>query len=167
MKQTSFFIKAKLESGGSLNPKGKRKTARTLDSRRPLHLVLKSKNTISLFKNKHKLRDILKKQAKTFGIKVYSHSIQKDHWHLVIKITNRYLYRGFIRSLTGIIARQLGKGLWRLCPYSRIVSWGRDFLNVIDYLLLNECEVLEIVPHALRKRRRQIKKTKPLFVFAR
>lgn len=153
MKQISFFAKQKLEFGGSLNQKGRRKTERILDSRRPMHLVLKSKRPISLFKNKRRLSSVLKKQAKTFGIKVYSHSIQRDHWHLVIKITNRILYRGFIRSLTGVIARLLGRGLWRLCPYSRIVSWGRDFLTVLDYLLLNDCEVLEIVPQAIRKRK--------------
>lgn len=100
-----------------------------------------------------KLHTILKRQAKTFGVKIYSQSLQKDHWHLVIKITNRHMYIGFIRSLTGIIARQLGKGLWRLSPYSRIVSWGKDFAAVLDYILLNDCEVLEIVPKAIRKRR--------------
>lgn len=150
--QMSFFKRNKKEFGGTYLKKGQRKVARVLDSRRPTHLVLKSKKSISLFKNKHILREILRKQAKTFGVKVYSNSIQKDHWHLVVKITNRYLYRGFIRSLTGIIARQLGKGLWRLCPYSRIVEWGKDYLNVIDYLLLNECEVLEIVPYAIRRK---------------
>lgn len=152
MKQISFFEKQKLEFGGSLHKKGKRKIQRVLDSRRPMHLVLKSKKSISLFKNKHNLLGILKKQAKAFGIKIYSHSLQKDHWHLCIKITNRRLYRGFIRALTGITARRLGKGIWRLCPYSRVVNWGRDFLTVLDYLLLNECEALEVVPQAIRKR---------------
>ena len=91
MKQTSFFLKPKLESGGSLYGKGKLKGARTLDSRRPMHLVLKSKQPISLFKNKHALRSVLKKQAKTFGIKIYSHSIQKDHWHYCTPIGERAL----------------------------------------------------------------------------
>lgn len=67
MKQTSFFTKPKLDSGGSLNTKGKRKTARTLESRRPMHLVLKAKQSASLFKNILKLREVLKKQAKTFA----------------------------------------------------------------------------------------------------
>ena len=119
-----------------------------------MHLVLKSKNTFALFKHKYKLQQILKKQAQTFGIKIYSESIQSDHWHLCIKITNRRLYRGFIRSLTGIIARVLGKGLWQLRPYSRVVSWGRYFLNVTDYLLLNQCEVNGVVPYAIRKGRK-------------
>ncbi|MBY0384206.1 transposase [bacterium] len=154
MKQLTFIEKPKIESGGSLL-KGRRKTERVLNSRKPMHLVLKTKSAFSLFKQKNKLQAVLKKQAKTFGIKIYSESIQVDHWHLCLKITNRRLYRGFIRSLTGIIARQLGKGLWELRPYSRIVEWGRDFLNVTDYLLLNHCEASGIVPYAIRKRRKK------------
>ncbi len=153
MKQLTLIKKPNVEFGGSLL-KGQRKTARILNSRKPMHFVLKTKNAFSLFKNKNKLQAVLRKQAKTFGVKIYSESIQCDHWHLCLKITHRRLYRGFIRSLTGIIARQLGKGLWGLCPYSRIVEWGRDFLNVTDYLLLNHCEVTGLVPYALRKRRK-------------
>lgn len=153
MKQLTFIKKPKIEFGGSLL-QGRRKTERVLNSRKPIHLVLKTKNTFSLFKQKNKLQTVLRKQAKNFGIKIYSESIQSGHWHICIKITNRRLYRGFIRSLTGIIARQLGKGLWGLRPYSRIVEWGRDFLNVTDYLLLNQCEAIGIVPYAKRKRRK-------------
>jgi REP element-mobilizing transposase RayT len=153
MKQLTFIKNPKVEYGGALL-NGRRKTERVLNSRKPMHLVLKTKNTFSLFKQKKKLQVVLRRQAKTFGVKIYSESIQSDHWHICLKITNRRLYRGFIRSLTGIIARQLGKGLWILRPYSRIVEWGRDFLNVSDYLLLNHCEISGIVPYALRKKRR-------------
>lgn len=153
MTQLSFLEKPKKESGGSLQTKGLRKSARVLDSRKPMHLVLKSNKSIVLFKYKKKLQNILRKQAKTFGVKIYSETVQSDHWHLFIKITNRRLYRGFIRSVTGLIARLLGKGIWDFAPYSRIVQWGRDFWNVKDYFLLNECEVSKIVPYAVRKRR--------------
>ncbi|MBY0384815.1 transposase [bacterium] len=150
MKQLALIKKPTMEFGGALI-KGRRKTERVLDSRKPIHLVLKSKSSLMLFKQKKNLQTVLKKQAKAFGIKIYSESIQSDHWHLCLKITNRRLYRGFIRSLTGIIARKLGKGLWLLRPYTRIVEWGKDFWNVLDYLLLNHCEVNGIVPYAVRK----------------
>lgn len=153
MKQLAFIKKPSPQYGGSLL-KGRRKTERILNSRKPMHLVLKSRNSFTLFKHKNKLQILLKKQAKTFGVKIYSESIQTDHWHICVKITNRQLYKGFIRSLTGIIARLFGKGIWGLRPYSRIVEWGRDFLNVTDYVLLNQCEVKGIVPFAICKRRR-------------
>ncbi|MBY0385728.1 hypothetical protein K2X05_11280 [bacterium] len=83
MKQLTLIKKPKTEFGGSLL-KGRRKTERILNSRKPMHLVLKSKNVFLLFKQKYRLQVLLKKQAKTFGIKIYSESIQSDHWHICL-----------------------------------------------------------------------------------
>jgi hypothetical protein len=172
-RQMNFFKKTENQFGGSLIL-GKRKTARVLDTRKPIHFVLKSQKSVQLHSNRRLLRQLLFCFAKKFGVKVYSESVQKDHWvqrapsalvyerssfrdpwHFCIQITNRALYRSFIRALTGTIALKLGKGLWIQRPFSRIVTWGRDFLNVLDYILLNECEVSGIVPYAIRKSRRQ------------
>ncbi len=152
-KQMSFFKPAVKEFGGSLAAKGKRKTERVLDSRKPLHFVLKSKKSTNLYSHRKHLRKLLHFYAKRFGVKVYKESVQKDHFHFCIKITNRQLYRGFIRSLTGVISQKLGKGVWILMPYSRVVTCGRDFLSVLDYILLNDCEVSGIVPYAVRSPR--------------
>ncbi len=149
-RQISFFKAIEKESGGSLTVKGKRKTARILDRRKPLHFVLKSKKIVNLYFHRILLRKFLFLYAKKFGIKVYKESVQKDHFHFCIKITNRQLYRAFIRALTGSIAQKLGKGLWVLLPYSRVVTWGWDFLGVLDYILLNDCEVAGNVPYASR-----------------
>jgi REP element-mobilizing transposase RayT len=153
-RQMNFFKKTENQFGGSLIL-GKRKTARVLDSRKPIHFVLKSQKSIQLHSNRRQLRQLLFRFAKKFGVKIHSESVQKDHWHFCIQITNRTLYRSFIRALTGTIALKFGKGLWIQRPFSRIVTWGRDFLNVLDYILLNECEVSGIVPYAIRKSRRQ------------
>lgn len=139
MQQLSFIAKALTQHGGSLQH---RKVARTLDSKRPLHLVLKCKKQFQLLQNTKLLNSVLRKQAKTFAIKVYSTSLQRDHWHLCIKIPNRLLYRAFIRSLTGILARKLGKGLWRFLPYTRIVNWQRDFKNTLIYIFKNDLELM-------------------------
>ncbi len=153
-KQLTFFKKTEKESGGSLTH-GKRKTARVLDSRKPINFVLKSQKSVNLYLRRSQLQHLLFRYAKKFGVKVYSESVQRDHWHFCIKITNRHLYRAFIRALTGIIARKIGKGLWVQPPYSRIATWGRDFLNVLDYILLNQCEVAGVVPYAIRKKPRR------------
>jgi REP element-mobilizing transposase RayT len=154
-RQMSFFKPTPKEFGGALSVQGKRKTARLLDCRKPIHFVLKSKKTVTLYHHRVLLRKLLYLYAKRFGVKVYKESVQKDHFHFCIKITNRRLYRSFIRALTGVISQYLGKGLWSLIPYSRVVTWGRDFLNVLDYLLLNDCEVSKIVPYAMRKSKRE------------
>lgn len=148
--QMNFFKPIKKEHGGALAVKGKRKTARILDRRKPLHFVLKSKKSANLYSHRILLRRLLILYAKKFGIKVYKESVQKDHFHFCVKITNRQLYRAFIRALTGVIAQRLGKGLWILAPYSRVVAWGRDFLGVLDYILLNDCEVGGKVPFLQR-----------------
>ncbi len=150
MKQLSMLKKPTTEFGGSLETKGRRKTERPLDRNKPMHFVLKSNKAFVLFKNQVGLRKLLRKQAETFGIKIYSETIQRDHWHIVLRITNR----GFIRALTGLIARLLGKGVWRLRPFSRLAHWGKDLGQLSDYLLLNECEANGIVPYAIRKRER-------------
>jgi hypothetical protein len=154
-RQMNFFKKTETQSGGTVGV-GKRKTARILDSRKPIHFVLKSNKSIQLHLHSRQLRMLLFHFAKKFGVKVYKESVQKDHWHFCIKITNRTLYRSFIRALSGTIALKLGKGLWTQRPFSRIVTWGRDLFNVLDYILLNDCEITGIVPYAIRKSRRPI-----------
>jgi REP element-mobilizing transposase RayT len=163
--QMNFFgktqdSKTQTHFGGTVGL-GKRKTARVLDSRKPIHFVLKSRKTTQLYSHRRQLRQLLFRFAKKFGVKVYKESVQKDHWHICVRITNRTLYRSFIRALTGTIARKFGKGLWIQRPFSRIVSWGRDFLNVLDYILLNDCEIAGIVPYAIRKSRRRRPPTEP------
>jgi REP element-mobilizing transposase RayT len=153
-RQMSFFEPAEREFGGALSVKGKRKTARVLDTRKPLHFVLKANKSKNLYTHRILLRKLLFQYAKRFGVKVYKESVQKDHLHFCIKITNRQLYRSFIRALTGVISQKLGKGLWILKPYSRVLTWGREFLNTLDYILLNDCEVSGIVPYAIRSSRR-------------
>jgi REP element-mobilizing transposase RayT len=151
--QISFFKPIVKESGGTLSIKGKRKLTRVLDRRKPLHFVLKSKKSVNLYSHRSLIRKLLFIYAKKFGVKVYKESVQKDHFHFCIKITNRQLYRAFIRALTGVISQKLGKGLWILLPYSRVVTWGRDFLGVLDYILLNDCEVGGRIPYATREPR--------------
>ncbi len=124
--------------------KGKRKLVRVLD------------RNVNLYSHRISIRKFLFLYAKKFGVTVYKESVQKDHFHFCIKITNRPLYRAFIRSLTGVISQKLGKGLWILAPYSRVVTWGRDFVAVLDYILLNDCEVSDRVPYAIRAPRRKL-----------
>ena len=127
-----------------------------LDRRKPLHFVLKSRKSANLYSHRVLLRKLLFLYAKKIGVKVYKESVQKDHFHFCIKITNRQLYRAFIRALTGVISQKLGKGLWTLAPFSRLVAWGKDFLGVLDYILLNDCEVGGRVPYATRGSRRKV-----------
>src|SRR5690606_18911123 len=74
--------------GGNLAIDYKRQR-RPLSTKNPTHLVLKAKSSFRLLRSKSEINKILFKQAKTFGIKIYSLSVQKDHIHLNIKIFSR------------------------------------------------------------------------------
>lgn len=156
MKQISFLQKINTEHGGVLAIK-KRKTLRPLTKSKAVHMVLKSRTAV-LFKNKNWILEILRKQARNSGVRIDAISVQRDHIHLVIRIYSRQLYKAFIRASTGLIARRLGKGLWKLLPFTRLINWGRDYKTACAYVFQNEMEVLEIWkyrPRAHRKRARQ------------
>lgn len=149
MQQTSFFKKQNLFHGGKVS-QGKRKTKRTLCSKRSIHLVLKSKKPI-LRANKDKVELATKKYSKRFAVKVYQESVQRDHYHLLVRISSRQAYNRFIRALTSYLARHLGRGLWKLLPFSRIVSWGKGYDTVKKYIEMNEKEVLGLQPYRKRQ----------------
>ena len=142
MKQLEFFNPPAREFGGGLN-QGKRKSTRAISTNLPIHLVLKTRKELNLFTqvNRNDFLIYLARYTKKFNIKLYSWSVQKNHIHLCIRISQRENYQKFIRSLTGILARLWGKGVWQLLPYSRLVNWGKDFQNVLNYIEMNEAEI--------------------------
>ena len=82
MRQANFgFIKNyKKEFGGALL-EGKRKTMRPLSTKHPLHLVLKSAHQNLFNPGNINLENLIKSQAKKFGIKIYDFALSWDHIH--------------------------------------------------------------------------------------
>lgn len=141
MKQLSLIPKKEKDFHGGSLQQNRRKIQRPLCRKRSMHLVLKCYKRQSLFENKKLLQTLIKKYGKKFGIKVYSLSIQHDHVHSLIRISNREGYVKFIRSLTGQMARKLEIGLFKFLPFTRIVEWGRAYKKAQAYLQKNEDEV--------------------------
>jgi REP element-mobilizing transposase RayT len=138
MRQASLFpSQPRLFHGGEL-ARRKRKTLRPLSRRHPIHLVLKARH--SLREQGPLVTKETRKLAEKFGLRIYSFALASDHLHLVVKIPGRCEYLAFIRSLSGLLARKLGKGLWALLPFSRVATWGRDFARLIAYLKKNREE---------------------------
>jgi REP element-mobilizing transposase RayT len=146
-----FAANIKTDFGGSLL-NGKRKSARPLDSTKPIHTILKATNSLLLLKNRAKIEDILNTYAKRFALKIYDCGIHADHIHLSLKIPNRRLYLRWIRAVTSVLVLRF-KGLkWKLRPYTRVAAWGRAFGVLQKYiwknreegsLILNAFEYLE------------------------
>jgi len=158
MKQSSFFPKPISAHGGEL-ALGRRKALRPLARRKPIHLVLKSKR--NLLAQGSLLQQDTKRFAAKFGLRVYDSAIAKDHLHLVVMIPGRREYSAFIRALTGLLARKLGKGLWSLLPFSRVASWGKEFQTLLKYLEQNRLEAEGVMPYQkrsdwYRKQRRRL-----------
>jgi len=153
VRQVSFgFLKDyKKEFGGSLL-KGKRKTARPLSTKAPIHLVLKSTHSRPFHPTSRKLEKLFRTHAQKYGLKIYDLALNWSHIHALITIPSRQAYLAFIRTLTAGLVRLLSstlgkslKGLFDLRPFTRILSWGREFTSVRGYLELNQMEALGLI----------------------
>jgi hypothetical protein len=118
--------------------------------------------------NPSKIRALTKKFAARYGVKVLSAANVGNHLHFHIKLGNRLTYRPFIRALTAAIAMAVtGRNRWTQAandaaasatlkspapggrkrlrfwdyrPFTRVVESFRAFLNLRDYLKINELE---------------------------
>jgi REP element-mobilizing transposase RayT len=158
-----FSFKQKLSFGGVLSgAKGNPKCKRPLATKQAMHLVLKSsrahgKHSFLLYSQE--IEAILRRQAKSFGVKIYSFANAGNHLHLIIKIYNRETYKSFIRAVSGLIMRKVFRlergrgvfqGLWDARPFTRILSWGKDFSTVKNYLLINRLEMTGLKRDVIR-----------------
>jgi REP element-mobilizing transposase RayT len=151
--------------GGSLL-KGNPKTARPVDSKLPLHLVLRAReSTMRLPKNFGQISRIIRAVAHKYGVRIYECANVGNHIHMVIRISDRKAWSAFIRELTGgiaQIARTLRPGrFWIYRPFTRIIrSWKKAFRSARDYVYLNQ---LEAEGHIRRSQIRTFKQLTAIF----
>jgi REP element-mobilizing transposase RayT len=148
MRQESFgfFRDFKSEFGGSLIL-GKRKTARPLSVKNPIHLILKSTGASCFVPGDRRIENLIRSHAEKYGIKIYRLSPNWSHIHMVLKLPSKKAYLDFIRTITACLVRFISKlkgknlkGLFDLRPFTRILSWGRDLWNVLKYHEINDLE---------------------------
>jgi len=152
-RQFSFLPKTPLEHGGALR-KGRRKIARPLDPKRAVHLVMRStfaRGERSMLHRKYKayIHVMIEDAAEAHGVRIYRYSNVGNHLHFLLKFKTRAGFRAFTRQIAGAIAMMitgarkgdsLSKPFWDLLPYTRIVSWGREFETLKTYLIRNLLE---------------------------
>jgi REP element-mobilizing transposase RayT len=143
--------------GGELLKTRKGRThGRPLDTRTTIHLVLRSSKAIgewSFSRPKHqaKIKEIIRRFAQTYGVRVLSVAIVGNHLHLQIKLSNRYTYFPFIRAITAAIAMAITKvnrwnkargplRFWDYRPFTRVIQSLRAYLNLRDYIRINQME---------------------------
>jgi REP element-mobilizing transposase RayT len=176
LKKESFLPGLKLNSaarthGGDL-AKGKRKTARPVDPKQALHVVMRSsqaRGELSMLhpRNYQHVHDFTHQIAKRLGVKIYQFSNVGNHLHLLIRFSSRALLKSFLRQIAGGIAmiitgakkgnalvqNKSHRGFWDQLVFTRIIQFGRDFENVAEYLIKNLAEGAGVPMKKLRGQR--------------
>jgi REP element-mobilizing transposase RayT len=160
-------LKNETAFGGTLLKKSHAKLPRPVSTRNAMHLVLRSgicRGRLSLldYRNSRLVDRVIKSQSKKHGVKVYSVAKAYNHIHMVILPLRRQSYVRFTKSITGLIARNLlgaergnatHRQFWDQRPWTRIVSWGREYRGILKYLEQNTLEAFGFIPYQPRKAR--------------
>ena len=125
----------------------KRKSKRPLSPNLPLHLVLRSTSKIVFSPHNFRLEKLIHQIANESNIRIYEFAINWSHLHFVILAKTREDYNYFVRVLSSKLAMAIQKSqtikakkLFALRPFTRILTWGRDFKNARAYMILNQKE---------------------------
>jgi putative transposase len=169
-RQTDLFPKRSKSYGGILLNKRKNRTyGRPISTSLSMHLVLRSSQAVDTksFKtppNQKAIQKIIEKFSTKYGIRILSLANVGTHLHLHVKIAKRAGYLCFIRAITAAIAMHVTgrnrwtakqksdtphpintkKRFWDYRPFTRIVEGYRDFLNMRDYIQINQLEGLGV-----------------------
>lgn len=148
--------------GGSI---AYRCSQRPIDSKKALHIVLKSGACKGTFKFtnslvRQRIENLIKAWAKKKHIPLYKIAIVSNHIHLLIRVKSRTHYNEFIRALSSDISSKMKKWarklefeidqFWESRPFSRIIHFGQDFQKVLRYLSKNTLEALGFIPYSPR-----------------
>lgn len=142
----------------------------------------------SLTKNKARILRILDRSARRFRIRVYEKAIVSNHIHLVIRGRRRIDIQNFFRVFAGHTAQEIleefpigakdrprsggaprvdnernktrekENKFWETRVFTRIVSWGRDYIYVIKYVIQNQMEADGLVPYRERKPKTKVQR---------
>jgi len=96
--------------GGAFLKNSNPKEKRPITTKRAMHLVLRSsraKGSLSFLKKERIIQNIIYKQAKSSGVKVYRVANGGNHLHLIIMPSSREAFNTFIRSVSGLIVREI------------------------------------------------------------
>lgn len=145
-----------------------------------MHLVLKSnwaQGRYSFLGKMKALESLCRRVGSRAAVKLYDLAIAGNHLHLIIRPKSPRAYRAFVRALSGLVPRlmmnvQRGRSLrdllrgiskmpatnsfWESRPFTRIVSWGRDYLVLRSYLMKNRLDLVGMNREASREMLRVI-----------
>jgi REP element-mobilizing transposase RayT len=154
---------------GGAYSKGLRKTKRPFDSKKPMHLVLRSlraKGSLSMWsrQNSKYIHRLIYKFAGACDVKIYKYSNNGNHLHVAIKANNHELFKKFLRTIAGLIARHVLKAqkgqikgrFWDTLAFTRIAEWGTAFKKLSAYVVQNVLESAGVIPYIPRSQMKPV-----------
>lgn len=119
-----------------------------------MHLVLRAgraRGDLNMLRPAHRecIKAIVHARAAKFAVKIDHFVNVGNHLHMIVISKHRRLFKAFLRTITGLIARLVtgakkgrkfsGK-FWDALAFTRVVPWGRAFLRLRHYLIKNSFE---------------------------
>ncbi len=110
-----------------------------------MHVILKSSrakgaNSFLHPRNKKRVDHLVRRLAKNSGVELRDYVNVGNHLHILLKSAHRGLFNRFLRSLAGILPRQifgcekgspLGFAFWDGRPFTKIVAEGLRPFKII------------------------------------
>jgi len=148
----SSWQKDRFAFGGSNLKNSHAKAKRPFSKKLPVHVVMRSakaKGSLSLSLHNRKIEAVLFDEAARRHLKLHSAANAGNHLHLLVQAPSREHLSAFLRAISGRIAMivtgarkgaSLTSRFWDQRPFTRLVSLGRDFTTVLQYIAMNSTE---------------------------
>ncbi len=148
--------------GGELRKKAKNRSYRPLAFKSgSMHISLRSTKAVGVhsFQNsriRKRVSDFVHSFSKQKGVHIINFANVGNHLHLHVKLTNKTLYKAWIRGLSSGLAmlsmglegfKKLNKNeqkFWDHRPFSRVIQSFKHFLNTRAYIEINILEGMGI-----------------------
>ena len=144
---------------------GKRKKARPISTKKPIHLTLRSSCAVGVYsfrtkRNREFITALVRSLSRKWGIRIYEFSINSNHLHFAVRALTRKGFQNFLRTLGSQIAtfvtgarkgRPFGKRFFDLPAFTRIAQWGKAFERLKAYVIQNVLEASGVISYRPRK----------------
>lgn len=143
--------------GGALLKNSHAKQRRPISVKEPMHLVVRSSQAKGEYsfrfgKNYGRVDQLVRRICRKHGVRLYEYANVGNHLHLLIRLHKAFLWKAFIRELTGSLAT-LVRGFQKRAspffdqrPFTRIVNgWHRAYSVMKNYIVLNQLEALGLI----------------------
>lgn len=160
--QLSFFSSLETAAGkgrgaqsthGGWRTQGRRKGRRPLLERKWTHLVLKSTKATGLRsflspRNRVFIEKLLRAKALRWHVQIGDFANVGNHLHLKLRFNRRENFQGFLRSVTGLIARHVTGAkrgnpqgpFWQGLAFTRVLRSAFEALQLKGYFQANRIE---------------------------